>query len=199
MILARFPEAKILEVKEEEKNIGISREKLATLLSEEFENWVFVETGNFKLISSVVSILNAFGDSLLNPETSEVKVQVRMFTTDKNKAYDNEIISGTHLSNLRFTYPSVYREAGNSTFVEAYSKRFGDNPDRYAVRGFDLTYDLLLKLAYRNNLMEVSKIIGETEYTGNKFSYEKDMTSGYFNQSSYIMAIEDLRLVELKD
>lgn len=199
VILSTFPEAKILEVREEEKNIGINREQLATLLSEEFENWVFVETENFKLISSVVSILNAFEDALLDPETSEVKVQVRMFTTNKNKAFDNDIISSTHLSNLHFTYPSVFREVSNSAFVEAYSKRFGDVPDRYAVRGFDLTYDLLLKLAYKNNLMEVSKIIGETEYTGNKFSYEKDMTSGYFNQASYIMAMEDLRVVELKD
>ena len=199
LLLSRFPEAKILEVKEEEKNIGINREKLATLLSEEFENWVFVETENFKLISSVVSILNAFEDAFLDPEISEVKVQVRMFTTNKNKAFDNDIISRTHLSNLHFTYPSVFREAGNSAFIQAYSKRFGDVPDRYAVRGFDLTYDLLLKLAYKNNLMVVSKIIGETEYTGNKFSYEKDMTSGYFNQASYIMAIEDLRVVELKD
>jgi len=199
LILSRFPEAKIVEVKEEEKNIGIDREELAGLLSEEFENWVFVETNNFKLISSVVSILNAFEDSLLDPELSEVKVQVRMFTTNKNKAFDNEIISSTHLSNLHFTYPSVFREARNSAFVKAYSQRFGDTPDRYAVRGFDLTYDLLLKLAYKNNLMDVSKIIGETEYTGNKFSYEKDMTSGYFNQASYIMAIEDLTVVELKD
>ncbi|WP_148232124.1 LysM peptidoglycan-binding domain-containing protein [Maribacter sp. HTCC2170] len=198
-ILSRFPDAKVLNVTEEEKNIGINREKLATLLSEEFENWVFVETDNFKLISSVVSILNSFEDALLDPETSKVKVQVRMFTTNKNKSFDNDIISSTHLSNLRFTYPSVYREASNSAFVEAYQKRFGDIPDRYAVRGFDLTYDLLLKLAYKNNLMEVSKIIGETEYTGNKFSYEKDMTSGYFNQASYIMAIDDLRVVELKD
>ncbi|MGB5500126.1 MAG: LysM peptidoglycan-binding domain-containing protein [Maribacter sp.] len=199
LLLSRFPEAKILEVKEEEKNIGINREKLATLLSEEFENWIFVETENFKLISSVVSILNAFEDAFLDPETSTSKVQVRMFTTNKNKAFDNDIISSTHLSNLHFTYPSVFREAEDSAFIEAYSKRFGDVPDRYAVRGFDLTYDLLLKLAYKNNLMEVSQIIGETEYTGNKFSYEKDMTSGYFNQASYIMAIEDLRVVELKD
>ena len=199
LILERFPMAKVLEVKEEEEHIGIDREVLATMMSEEVENWVFVETGNFKLISSVVSILNAFEDSLLDPEISTEKLKVRMFTTNKGKAFDNDVISSTHLSNLNFTYPSVYREVPNSSFVDAYRKRFGDVPDRYAVRGFDITYDLLLKLAYKNNLMEVSKIIGETEYTGNKFSYEKDMVSGYFNQSSYIIAIDDLRVVELKE
>jgi LysM repeat protein len=198
-IKERFPLAKILKVQEEEENIGIDREVLATLLSEEFENWVFVETDNFKLISSVVSILNAFEDSYLDLENSTEKLKVRMLTTNKKKGFDNDIISITHLSNLNFTYPSVSREVGNGSFVKAYSRRFGDIPDRYAIRGFDLTYDLLLKLAFKNNLMEVSQIIGETEYTGNKFSYEKDMTSGYFNQASYIMAIDDLRIVQLED
>ncbi len=198
-ILARFPEAKIAEVIEEEKNIGVVRDKLGALLSEEEENWVFVESGNYKLISSVTSILNSFQNALLDPEISKEKLQLRMFTTNKNNAFDSDVISGSHLSNLNFTFPSVYREAENNSFAKKYRKKFGDTPDRYAVRGFDLTYDLLLKLAYKNNLIEVSKLIGQTEYTGNKFSYEKDLTSGYFNQASYILSYEDMRIKELND
>lgn len=198
-ILAKFPMAKVLEVKEEEKNIGINREKLATMLSEEVENWVFVETGNFKLISSVVSILNSFNGALLDVESSTEKLKVRMFTTNKNRAFENDVISSSHLSNLRFTYPSVYREVANDKFVKRYRKRFGDTPDRYAVRGFDITYDLLLKLAYKNNLMEASKLIGKTEYTGNTFDYEKDFATGYFNQASYIMTYDNLRIKEVKE
>lgn len=198
-ILLRFPEAKIAEVIEEEKNIGVVRDKLGALLSEEKENWVFVESGNYKLISSVTSILNSFHNALLDPEKSKEKLQVRMFTTNKNNAFENDVISGSHLSNLNFTFPSVYREAKNNSFSKRYRKKFGDTPDRYAVRGFDLTYDLLLKLAYKNNLMQVSRLIGQTEYTGNKFSYEKDIASGYFNQASYIMAYDDMRIKELTD
>ena len=198
-ILARFPEAKIAEVIEEEKNIGVVRDKLGALLSEEQENWVFVESGNYKLISSVTSILNSFHNALLDPEKSKEKIQLRMFTTNKNNAFDNDVISGSHLSNLNFTFPSVYREAKNNSFSERYRKKFGDTPDRYAVRGFDLTYDLLLKLAYKNDLIQVSKLIGQTEYTGNKFSYEKDFASGYFNQASYILSYEDMRIKELTD
>lgn len=196
-ILARFPDAKVALVVEEEKNIGVSRDKLGELLSEEQENWVFVESGNYKLISSVTSILNSFHNALLDPEVSKEKLQLRMFTTNKNNGFENDVISGSHLSNLNFTYPSVYREAKNNSFAKRYRKKFGDTPDRYAVRGFDLTYDLLLKLAYKNNLIEVSKMIGKTEYTGNKFSYEKDFTSGYFNQASYILSYEDMRIKEL--
>lgn len=197
-ILTRFPEAKIVSVIEEEKNIGIVRDSVAATLSEDVENWIFVESNNYKLISSVTSILNSFHNSVIDPEISDKKVFVRMFTTDKNKAFDNEVISGSHLSSLNFTYPSVYRESNNNAFEKRYRKKFGDSPDRYAVRGFDLTYDLILKLAYKNNLIEVSKLIGETEYTGNKFSYEKDFASGYFNQASYIMSYENMRIKEIK-
>lgn len=188
-ILVKFPEAKIITVKEEEKNISIDIEDLTEQLSEDNENWVFLETNNYKLVSSVSSILNS-------QITKDIKV--RMFTTNKNKAFDSDVISGSHLSNLNFTYPSVYREVKNSGFVKRYRKRFGDTPDRYAVRGFDITYDLLLKLAYKNNLIEVSKLIGETEYSGNKFSYEKDQASGYFNQASYIMSYDNMRIKEIK-
>lgn len=197
-ILSKFPEAKVAEVMEEEKNIGVNRKRLGKLLSEDTDNWVFVESDNFKLISSVTSILNSFHNSLLDPERSKEKVIMKMFTTNKNKAFDNDVISGAHLSKLNFTYPSVYREATNTSFINSYRRRFGDTPDRYAVRGFDITYDLLLKLSYKNNLIEASQLIGETEYSGNKFSYEKDFASGFFNQASYIMMYDEMRLKEVK-
>lgn len=198
-IMLKFPDAKVVEVIEEEKNTGVNIEKLKLLLSDEIENWVFVETDDFKLISSVTSILNSFHNSLLDLEEPErEKVKMRMFTTNKGTAFDNDVISSDHLSNLRFTYPSVYKMPANDSFSKRYEKRFGSLPDRYAVRGFDLTFDLLLKLAYKNNLMEVSKFIGETKYSGNKFNYEKDDTSGYFNQASYILTFEDLRIKEVQ-
>ncbi|MDP5062145.1 MAG: peptidoglycan-binding protein LysM, partial [Maribacter sp.] len=193
-ILRRFPTAKVVVVKEEDKNIGINRDKLQTLLSNDVSNWVFVESDNYKLIASVVSILNSFNTAALDPEFAKGNMKVRMFTTDMNSAFENDVISNTHLSNLKFTYPSVNRQVTNNSFVERYRKRFGDDPDRYAIRGFDLTYDLLLKLAYSNNLIEVSRFIGETEYNGNKFDYQRKGVSGYHNQSSYIMMIDDLRI-----
>ncbi len=187
-IKQKFPLAKMIEVKEEEKNISIDIEQFQLELSEGQENWVFVETNNFKLVASVSSILNS-------AITEDIKV--RMFTTNRSKAFENDVISSSHLSNLQFTYPSVYREVGSDAFVRRYRKRYGSTPDRYAVRGFDLTYDLLLKLAYRMNLFEASNTIGVTEYTGNKFNYTKDIASGYFNTASYIMMYEEMYIKEV--
>ncbi|MGB5821162.1 MAG: LysM peptidoglycan-binding domain-containing protein [Saonia sp.] len=189
IIHEKFPMAKSVEIKEEDKSIGINLNAFTALLSEENENWVFVETDNFKMVSSVSSILNS-------SITEDIKI--KMFTTNKNKAFDNDVISGTHLSNLNFCYPSVYKEVGNDTFVKLYRKRFGSTPDRYAIRGFDITYDLLLKLAYKNDLFEASKFIGEIEYSANKFDYNKDISSGYFNTASYIMRYDTMWIKEVK-
>ncbi len=187
-ILAAFPDAKVLPVKEEEENIAIDFEELTLLLSEEAENWVFVESDNFKLIASITSILNSSNTEL---------TKVRMFTTDHNKAWDNPVISGSHLSNLRFTFPSVYREVVDDAFVRRYRRTFNSIPDKYAVRGFDVTMDLLLKLAYKKNLFEASKGIGTTEYSGNKFNYGRDKLSGFYNIASYIMSYKDMQIKEI--
>ena len=185
-ILEKFPEAKKVTLKE---NLSMDIERFTALLSEENENWVFLETDNFKIVSSVSSILNS-------AITTDIKV--KMFTTNKNKAFDNDVISSSHLSNLNFCYPSVYREVENDGFVQLYKKRFGSEPDRYAIRGFDLTFDVLLKLAYKNDLSEASKLIGLTEYIGNKFNYNKNIASGYFNTASYIMMYDLMRIKEVK-
>ncbi len=188
LIQQRFPMTKSIRVLEDEENISLDIEAFTLLLSLEKKNWVFVETDNFKLVASVTSILNS---------SNTEETPVRMFTTNKNKAFENDVVSGTHLSNLNFTYPSIYKETGNDAFVRNYRKRFGSSPDRYATRGFDLTYDLLLKLAYRPNLMVVSESIGITEYSGNKFDYAKDLTSGYFNLASYIMMYQNMSIKQL--
>lgn len=186
-ILSKFPSAQIAKVID---NKSLHLDEFLVKLSEEKENWVFLETDQPNMVSSVSSILNS---------AITEKIKVRMFTTSYNSAFEDDAISMTHLSNIRFTYPSFYRETGNDAFTKAYEKRYnGLKPDRYAVRGFDVTFDVLLKLAHKNNLFETSRIIGLTEYTGNSFDYVNDWTSGYFNRACYIMQYEDLQIKEVK-
>ncbi len=186
-ILSKFPAAQIAKVID---NKSLHLDEFLIMLSEEKENWVFLETDQANMVSSVSSILNS-----ANTE----EISVRMFTTNFNSAFENEAISSTHLSNLRFAYPSFYRESGSDTFTKAYRKKYkGLKPDRYAVRGFDVTFDVLLKLAHKNNLFETSKIIGLTEYTGNSFNYFNNKSSGYYNKASYLMEYDSLRIKEIK-
>lgn len=186
-LLKKFPGAKTV-VLQEDRTVRI--DQFTALLSTTVENWVFLETDQSNVVHHVASLLN----SLISKERG-----IRLYTTDKNRAFDNAVVSYSHLSNLRFTYPSPSREIIDNGFARSYRKRFGADPDVYAVRGFDLTYDLLLKIAYKNDLIGASRLIGETEYTGNKFDFLKDTSSGYFNQASYIMGYENMQLVEIKE
>lgn len=185
-ILSAFPAAQIAEIID---NKSLPLDKFLVKLSETKENWVFLETSQPNMVSSVTSILNsAISD----------KVKVRMFTTGYNKAFEDDALSLAHLSNLRFTFPSFYRDVGDDSFSRAYEKRFGLEPDRYAIRGFDVTFDILLKLAHRNNLFETSRMVGLTEYTGNSFDYINNWDLGYFNRACFIMQYQNFQLNEIK-
>lgn len=120
-----------------------------------------------------------------------------MFTTNSGRTFDRNSMDTSVLSNLNFTYPSTNKELNDRKFISLYKKKFGKTPDRFAVRGFDLMFDLLLKLSYKNNLFDVSKLVGQTEYSANKFNYQHDPGKGYYNSSSYIMKYEKLRVVEV--
>ena len=195
-ILSKFPLAKIAKVID---NKSLHLDQFLVQLSEEKENWVFLETDQVNMVSSVTSILNSANISRLDAEETDKQVKVRMFTTSYNGAFEDEAVSKAHLSNLKFTYPSFYRETVNDAFTKAYTQKYdGLLPDRYAVRGFDVTMDVLLKLAYKKNLFETSKYIGLTEYAGNGFDYYNDWTSGYFNRACYIMEYDDLRIKEVE-
>ncbi|MDG1572551.1 LysM peptidoglycan-binding domain-containing protein [Robiginitalea sp. M366] len=187
-ILEAFPAAELVALKQDDENISLDMEDFLESLSQTQENWIFVETDNFRIASSVTSILNS-----ANTE----ETPVRMFTTDR-KAFDNDVVAATHLSNLKFTFPSVYRETGESAFARRYRQRFGGDPNRYAVRGFDLGMDLLLRLAYKPDLFQVADQIGVTRYSGNMFNYVKELQDGYYNTASYILMYDGLRIREIQ-
>ncbi len=149
-------------------------------LINETENWVILESTNPITISNVVGILNGL------PET----YQIRLFTTDKNENFEYDDISNVHLAKLQFTFPSVsksYDLDEKQAFPISYKEIYGVFPNRYAVRGFDVTYDILLRLANADSLYDGLEMEGETEYLENKFMYDKKLFSGYTNQAFYIL------------
>ncbi|MEO0570515.1 MAG: LysM peptidoglycan-binding domain-containing protein [Bacteroidota bacterium] len=195
-ILAKFPMARVAKMSEDG---SLHLVDFQTMLSEQEENWVFVETDQGNLAASVTSILNASNAEVIDEQLGEAKtIVVKMFTTNYNNAFEGESVSRPHLSNLDFTFPSAYRMVENNAFTKAYLRKFGHEPDRYAVRGFDLMMDLLLKLSYKKNLFESARVIGETEYSGNRFNYFNDWSSGFFNKATYLMQYDDLRIKQLE-
>ncbi len=182
----KFPKAKIVTPQKEN---FIYEADIIDVLEEGVRNWVFVESSSIPLISNITPYLNARHESH----------QITLFTTDKNDAYDNESIQNSHLSKLEFHYPSIDKEfddASKSTFLKMYKNKYGTIPTRYAIRGFDIIYDILLRLASADDLYHAATFEGTTEYVENKFNYGKKSMGGYYNKAAYLIKYtKDLKLV----
>lgn len=153
---------------------------ISAVASEGMENWVILETSNPVLVSSAVNALAAMAPNY----------KVRLFTLDKNEAYEWHEVSSTRLAKLNFTFPSVNRnisEDDREPFLISYKNKYGVLPNRYAIRGFDVTYDVLLRLASEKDIYDAVMPENETIYIENKFRYEKAGTEGYCNEAAYIL------------
>ncbi len=113
--------------------------------------------------------------------------------------FEGKDIDNNNLSNLKFHYPSVnkdFNESKSNGFFRGYRKEYGVSPSKYVARGFDITLDLLLRLASKDNLYEASSETIETEYIENKFRYNKSVFGGYINEAVYMVKYDDLRIVK---
>lgn len=203
-IKQKFPVSKQLFSQVNDKGVDmyyVLRDHLEKELKEG-RNIVFLETTNEGFVSNVTSMLNAFNGKIVDEEKEiDFEREIILVTTNKNKAFEGKNISNYDLASLQFHFPSVNRAYDyevNNSFVERYKKRFGAEPNRYAIRGFDITFDLLLRLSSEKNLYKASEASIETEYVENKFRYTKKTFGGYTNDASYIMRYDDLKLVEVK-
>lgn len=153
---------------------------------------VFLETKSNPFASSVISMLNGLVAN---------KIEIVLVTLDKNKAFEGKDIDNNNLSNLNFHYPSVHKEfdaVRADGFVKAYRKAYGISPSKYASRGFDITLDILLRLAAEEDLYKASGEMIETEYVENKFRYNKTIFGGYKNEAVYIVKYDNLRIIKAK-
>lgn len=166
----------------------VSKSALSSALVSGKPNWVLLESDNISVISDVTSALSSH---LGNKE-------IVLFTTSRNGSFESDNISNLHLSRLKFTYPSVDKEFNGikeNSFVTSYISKYGIVPNTYAVRGFDVTYDILLRLASAEDLFASLEEEGTTEYVENKFDYDRNPTGSYINKAIYILRYgEDMKL-----
>ena len=161
-------------------------------LSKEQVNWIILESKDPLLVSNVVGMLNGIAREF----------DMQLLTTDKNSAYDYHDVSNRHLARLKFTFPSINKSSNlneDSEFIKKYKERYHFEPNRYVVRGYDLTFDVLLRLASDKTIYKASDEPYLTEYVENKFQYLSKLKGSYKNKSGYIVQLnKDLNLVVIE-
>lgn len=143
-----------------------------------------------------VAVADALNSMVVLPEN----VTAQVFAVNKNKAYDK--IDNNKLARIEFAYITNNfiddSDELTSSFNQKYRKKNHSLPSEYATKGFDVTYDILIRLASGNSLNKTFNQ-GTSIRVGNKFNYDKSLFGTTSNNGLFIVKYnKDLTLERLR-
>lgn len=164
-------------------------ELVDSLIVDTLPNKIILETDKFSLISSA--------SSQIRSQLSDEK-KIKLYTTYHGSSYENINLSNSLFSDLDFTYMSDYfpRNSDYPDFIDKFINRFGMPPNKTAFKGFDLIYDLILRISTQGDLFSSIKI-GETEYLNYKFNYVPVNQDAYINNAYFLLKHHIYDVIEI--
>ena len=172
-------------------NGSLSTESLKSLFVKDKTNFVVMETANTGMIKWT---MNTMISAMAN-------YKVQLVILEPNETLDTDEINFENLTKLKLMYPSIIRENESPEaliFEKEYRKKNNIYPSTYATRGFDVTFDTMMRLTQGQSYQETAEIIA-TEQVDNKFEYYKKGDGGYTNKGVYVLYYDtDLTIKEAK-
>ncbi len=157
---------------------GIFRESM----SENEENWVLLLGKDETFVRDVFNNLGVL------PE----EINITLFTFNKGRSYDK--ISNYFFSRVNLHYPTStyidYNAVDYLDFEKNYKKSFYSYPTKYAVEGFDITYDILMRLATNSDLINQ----GISKRIASKYNFVENTSGSIINQGVFIIKYDGLEL-----
>ena len=154
-------------------------ESLSSKLQKDRINYVVLETESTVLIKATLKLL-----------LSKLKeCAIQLVILEPNETLDTDEIEFANLMQLKLLYPSMTRENNSPEaviFEKNYKLKNKVTPNAFATRGFDVTFDALMRLSQSNNYSE-SASTQVTEQVESKFDYFKNETGGFANKGLYLL------------
>ena len=196
----------------------IRKANIINALKAEIGNWLIFATDASVIVSDVVNSLISLpieeededmdekeGDDKEKDNKPEMQILpedtvIKIFGFNKSSQFD--IIDNNKLAKLGFTYTSdIFIDAG-SPKVQLFNKQYLEKnyayPSYYATKGFDIVFDIVMRLASGNPLKETFKK-GISTRLESKFNYNKSLFSTSTNTGIYILQYNpDLTITRLK-
>ena len=163
---------------------------LKSLLVKNKINYVVMETANTSMIKATMTALLSV----------QQWFNVQLVILEPNETLNTDEIEFADLVKLKLMYPSMTRENTNPQAM-LFEKNFKlinkVTPNAFAIRGFDVTFDALMRLSQPNGFFESTNQV--TEQVESKFDYFKNETGGFANKGLYILYYDaDLTVKEAK-
>lgn len=161
---------------------------LKSLLRKNVQNFVVLDTQKTNLILTSTATLCGL--------LSTYSIQLAIL--EPNETLDYEEIPMKRLTDLKLLYPSVTRE-NNSIEAQQFRNHFKQInkvfPNQYAVRGFDLTFDTLIRLSQEARFENTTSTA--TQQVECQFNYTTT-DKGFVNSGVYLLEFQpDLTLKQL--
>ncbi len=169
---------------------GLDTDHLKGILSTTKVNYVILETESSSMVMNTTRILSNLMDTY----------KIVLVALDRNDAFEADEVHSTTLAKLNLHYPSYVKDVTSelSSFYIDYKNKNNAYPSQYAVRGYDVVYDVLLRLMQDDSFENVAKKIS-SEQKESRFSYVKSSEGGYYNTGVYILQYDtDLTIKEAK-
>jgi LysM repeat protein len=170
----------------------IQKERFVQAIDTLGVNWVLLTTNNKVVTADVVNNLKSLPN---NPS-------VRLFALEKAQNFD--IIENNILAKMNFTFAvSGVQNDSLPEVAEFHRKYLLKNhayPTDYAIRGFDIVYDVLVRMSATEESLLDTDFSGGSRRVGNSFFYEKEFLKPVTNKAVYLrkynedLTIEDLSL-----
>jgi len=161
---------------------GVTDAALRGLLSKEKMNYVILDSeSTAMLINATKVIAGVMAD-----------YQVQLVMLEKNDAIDSDEIPLARLTSLKMIYPSVTKSNTTpeaSVFEKNFKKKNNIFPNQFATRGFDVTFDVILRLFQEEGFVAAAQSKA-SEQVENKFVYEM-INGGNINSGVYILQYND--------
>lgn len=179
-ITRKYHQAKIVALNE---NGSLNPDNLKALFVKDKMNYVILDSEKTGMILATTNLLLS---ELAN-------FQIQLAILEPNETLDFEEIAMKRLTVLKMLYPSLTRENNSPeaiAFENEYKKINKIFPSQFAIRGFDVTFDTLLRLS-QGKSFEACANEDNTEQIESKFEYVKKEAGGYTNKGVYILQFEE--------
>jgi hypothetical protein len=142
-------------------------------------NFVILESENTVLINSVLKNM-----LVLLPT-----YKMQLVILEPNETFNTDEVNLESLIKLKLLYSSITNEnksVGAQIFEKKYKEKNKIAPNNIATRGFDLTFDSLMRLSQDKTYLETIDSM-TTEQVDSKFQFYKNEKSVYSNKGVYLL------------
>ena len=161
----------------------ISGGKFSDKLTKTANNWVFLVSDEMVTTASAINSLKGLADNF----------QITLIALDKGKNFDT--VDNNLLGQLNFMYPSIDFLDVDDTKLNNFYKTYQDKnfaiPSKYALKGFDITYDVLARIATTGTL-EAGLNAGKSSRLSTLFSYDRNLLGSFENHGVFIIQYNKL-------